>query len=89
MGSLAFYRWRCESMSWSRALRWRFFEPCDPVSEGTGEVTGDEVKLNSADTVACGKGVPVDNGLRRRRGFEVRTGFSTALGRLHGCLRCG
>jgi hypothetical protein len=45
-----------------------------------GEATGDEVKLNSADTVACGKGVPVDNGLRRKRGVEVRTGFSTASG---------
>jgi hypothetical protein len=51
-----------------------------PASEGTGEVTGDEVKLSSADTVACGKGVPVDNGLRRRRGFEVTTGFSPRSG---------
>jgi len=51
------------------------FSARGPASEGTGEVTGDEVKLSSADTVACGKGVPVDNGLRRRRGFEVATGF--------------
>src|SRR4029077_3883634 len=50
------------------------------ASEETGEVTGDEVKLSSADTVACGKGVPVDNGLRRRRGFEGTTGFSPRLG---------
>ena len=47
---------------------------------GTGEATGDEVKLNSADTVACGKGVPVDNGLRRKRGVEVATGFLPASG---------
>jgi hypothetical protein len=52
------------------------FSAPGPASEGTGEVTGDEGKLSSADTVACGKGVPVDNGLRRRRGFEVTTGFS-------------
>ena len=53
---------------------------CGSVSEGTGEVAGDEVKLNSADTVAWGKGVPVDNGLRRKRGFEVTTGFSPGSG---------
>jgi len=56
------------------------FSARGPASEGTGEVTGDEVKLSSADTVACGKGVPVDNGLRRRRGFEVTTGFSPRSG---------
>src|SRR5205807_1341631 len=54
------------------------FCPCDRVSEGTGEATGDEE--NSADTVACGKGVPVDNGFRRKRGVEVTTGFSPASG---------
>src|SRR5204863_10147108 len=53
---------------------------CGQVSEETGEGTGDEVKLNSGDTVACGKGVPVDNGLRRKRGFEVTTGFSPGSG---------
>src|SRR5205823_2849154 len=26
-GSLAFWHWRCESRSWSRALRWRVFQP--------------------------------------------------------------
>ena len=41
---------------------------------------GVEVKLNSADTVACGKGVPVDNGLSRKRGVEVMMGFSPASG---------
>jgi hypothetical protein len=56
------------------------FSARGPASEGTGEVTGDEVRLSSADTVACGKGVPVDNGLRRSRGFEVTTGFSPRLG---------
>ena len=56
------------------------FSARGPASEGTGEVTGDEGKLSSADTVACGKGVPVDNGLRRRRGFEVTTGFSPCPG---------
>jgi len=56
------------------------FSACGLASEGSGEVTGDEVKLSSADTVACGKGVPVDNGLRRRRGFEVTTGFSPRSG---------
>src|SRR5256886_9893961 len=56
------------------------FSARDPASEGTGEVTGDEVRLSSADTVACGKGVPVDNGLRRRRGFELATGFSPGSG---------
>ena len=47
---------------------------------GTGDAAGDEVKLNSADTVACGKGVPVDSGLRRKRGVEVATGFLPASG---------
>ena len=56
------------------------FSARGPASEGTGEVTDDDVKLSSADTVACGKGVPVDNGLRRRRGFEVTTGFSPRSG---------
>ena len=56
------------------------FSARGPASEGTGEVTGDDVKPSSADTVACGKGVPVDNGLRRRRGFEVTTGFSPRSG---------
>ena len=56
------------------------FSDRGPASEGTGEVTGDDVKPSSADTVACGKGVPVDNGLRRRRGLEVATGFSRCSG---------
>ena len=56
------------------------FSARGPASEGPGEVTGDEDRLSSAATVACGKGVPVDNGLRRRRGFEVTTGFSPRSG---------
>jgi len=34
--------------------------------------------LNSADALACGNGVPVDNGLRRKRGVDVATGFLPA-----------
>ncbi len=36
--------------------------------------------MNSADAVACGKGVPVDNGLSRKRGVEVATGVPPASG---------
>jgi len=36
--------------------------------------------LNSADALACGNGVPVDNGLRRKRGVDVATGFLPASG---------
>jgi len=34
--------------------------------------------LDSADALACGNGVPVDNGLRRKRGVDVATGFLPA-----------
>jgi hypothetical protein len=34
--------------------------------------------LNSADALSCGKGVSVDNGLSRKRGVEVATGFLPA-----------
>jgi hypothetical protein len=56
------------------------FSTSGPVWEGTEEVTGVVFKLNSADTVASGKGVPIDNGLRRKRGLEVTTGFSPGSG---------
>jgi hypothetical protein len=36
--------------------------------------------LDSADALACGNGVPVDNGLSRKRGVDVATGFLPASG---------
>jgi hypothetical protein len=36
--------------------------------------------LNSADALACGNGVPVDNGLSRKRGVEMPTGFLPGSG---------
>jgi len=36
--------------------------------------------LNAADALACGNGVPVDNGLSRKRGVEVATGFLPGSG---------
>ena len=40
--------------------------------------TDDAGELNSPDTVAAGRGVPVNSGLSRKRGVEVATGFLPA-----------
>ena len=36
--------------------------------------------MDSADALACGNGVPVDNGLSRKRGVDVAAGFLPASG---------